>query len=84
MSSELTFPNYGLYTNSDGTTSTSGGATFILPYFDNNNNLARLYNSIQFRFRMLIDKQNSDGTGNISINDATLLYRKLRDYSSAD
>ena len=79
-----TFPNYGLSTNTDSTTTNSGGATFIMPYANGMDDLARIYNSIQFKFIYNIDKQNDTGTGNLAINDITLLYRKLRDYTSAD
>jgi len=84
ISTSITFPNYGLSNNNNGTTAYKGGATFILPFNDEESSIARLFYNIQFEIGINIYKQNSAGTGNVSINDISLLYRKMRDYSVED
>ena len=79
-----TFENYGLSVNTDGTTSYDGGATFILPYNNHEDSIVKLFHNIQFEFFIFIFKQNSTGTGNVAINDISVMYRKLRDYSVVD
>lgn len=84
ISTMTTFENYGLSINDNGTSSYKGGATFILPYNNENDSIARLFYGIQFDIGISITHQNSTGTGNVAINDVSLLYRKMRDYSVAD
>ena len=83
ISTETTFPDEGLAVDSNYYTTAKGGHTFVLPFTDTQDDLKTTFYNIQFNLTIYGLLNNSDGTGNVAINDINFLYRKFRSYGDS-
>ena len=80
VTTEETFAQEGLSVDSNHYTTAKGGHTFVVPFAGASEIVKTTFNNIQFQIIIIGLLNNSDGTGNIAINDINFLYRKFRSY----